>query len=62
MLNADDVGSDIDMAITYKNMDALPALSIEKPSEDASKSDNPLAAAVDSYADLDNSSIEKVLH
>ena len=48
LLNADDVGSDIDMAVTYKNMDALPALSIEKPSEDASMSDNPLAAAVDS--------------
>ena len=51
LLNADDVGSDIDMAITYKNMDALPALSIEKPSEDASKSDNPdnpRGAALDS--------------
>ena len=36
-MNVDAVGSDIDMAITYKNMDQLPALSIEKPDENASK-------------------------
>ena len=36
------------LKVLTKNMDALPALSIEKPSEDASKSDNPLVAAVDS--------------